>query len=151
MIWSSIKPLLWMVLLLAVVLLALAGMVAQDWSEFIVPPPENTAEQFVSALGAHRYEGAMNQLSQDLRQQVSEEDLRALVRNLELSPARGIQDAHEQGAQRLGGAAQQSDQATAEVQVKLGNNQQTTVQLPLIKENGLWKVSSLEPLRGLGG
>ena len=144
MIWQSIKPVVWMALTLGVVLLALAGLVAQDWTEFIVPPPENTAEQLVSALGAHRYEGAMNQLSQDLQQQVSEEDLHALVSSLEESPAQGIQDAHEQRAQ------QQGDQATAEVQVKFGNNQQTTVQLPLVKENGLWKVSSLEPLRGLG-
>lgn len=144
-IWESAKPLLWMALLMTVVLLVLAVMVSQDWTKFIVPPPENTAEQLVSALGAHRYEGAMNQLSQELRQQVKEEDLQALVKNIEQSPAQGIQDAHGQGAQ------EQGEQATAEVQVKLGTNEEVPVELPLKKENGLWKVSSLDPLRSLAG
>ena len=142
-IWPSARPLLWMALLFAGVLLALAGLVSQDWTEFIVPPPENSAEQLVNALGAHRYEGAMNQLSQDLQQQVKEEDLQALVKTIEQSPAQGIQDAHGQGAQ------EQGDQATAEVQVKLGTNEEVPVELPLTKENGVWKVSSLDPLRSL--
>ena len=143
MIWQSFKPVVWILLLANAILLALAGMVARDWTKVIVPPPENTAEQLVSALGAHRYEGAMNQLSQDLQQQVKEEDLQNLVKIIEQSPAEGIQDAHGQDAQ------EQGDQATAEVQVKLGSNQETTLQFPLVKENGTWKVSSLDPLKEL--
>ena len=143
MIWQSMKPVLWIVLAFAAVMLVLGVLISQDITEFIVPPPENTAEQLVSALSAHRYEGAMNQLSQDLQQQVKEEDLQSLVKTIEQSPAQGIQDAHGQQAQ------EQGNQATAEVQVKLGTNEEINVAFPLKKENGIWKVSSLEPLRGL--
>lgn len=144
MIWQSFKPIVWMLLTAAVVLLALWGLVAQDVTQLIVPSPETTAEQLIGALGAHRYEGAMNQLSQDLQQQVTVEDLQSLVKRIEASQARGIQDS-------LGQSANEHDQqTTAIVQVTLGSNQQVNVELPLIKENGLWKVSSLDPLRGLG-
>ena len=143
MIWQSFKPIVWMLALAGVVLLALAGLVSQGVEQVIVPPPENAAEQLVAALGARRYTGAMNQLSQDLQQQVREEDLRALVESIEQSGAQGIQDASGQSAQKQG------SQATAQMQVKLGNNEEKTVELPLQKENGVWKVSSIAPLNGL--
>jgi hypothetical protein len=150
MMWESFRPAAWIVLIMAVILLALAGMVSQGWTKIIVPPPENTAEQLVSALAAHRYAGAMNQLSQELQQQIHPEDLASLVKSIEHSPAKGIQDAHGLAAQEL--AAQKLvDQATADVRVKLGNNEAVDVRFPLIKEKGVWKVSSLDPLKQLAG
>ena len=140
--WHSFKPIVWIFLIMSAVLLVLAGMVSQGWTKQIVPPPETTASQLVGALAAHRFEGAMNQLSQDLQQQVTEEDLRALMSAIEQSPSKGIQDSHGQSAQIEG------DQATAEVQVKLGTNEQINIQFPLKKENGVWKVTSLDPLGG---
>lgn len=145
MIWQSFKPLVWIILAVTFTLLVLAGMVSADRTEFIVPPPENAAGQLVSALSAHRYEGAKNQLSQELKQQVTAQDLEALVKTIEDSPAKGIEDAHEQGAE------EQDSQAIAEIEVKLANNTKTTIHLPLVKEHGIWRVSSLDPLRSLGG
>jgi hypothetical protein len=143
MIWLTFKPLAWILLLFSAILLLLAAFVTQGWTQFIVPPPENTAAQLVSALGAHRYEGAMNQLSEDLQQQVKHQDLQNLVKAIEESPAGGIQYAHEQNSE------QQDDQATAEVQVTLKNNRQVNIQLPLKQENGVWRITSLDPIREL--
>lgn len=140
---SGLRPFAIIAALLAASLLVIAGLVSADAASLIIPPPEGVAEQVVTALGAHRYEGAMNQLSDDLQQQVGEEDLQAFVEAVEESPREGIQDAHGQDAQESG------NQATASVEVKFGNNETQTIDLPLAKENGLWKVTSLEPLRTL--
>lgn len=141
--WPALKPLFLIVGVTGVLLLIIAGLLSQGWGDLLIPPPEGAAEQLVGALGAHRYTGAMNQLSQAL-QQTREEDLRALVKAIEESPQQGIQDAHGQEAQ------EQGDQATAQVKVKFGNNQERVVELPLVRENFVWKVSSLDPLKGLG-
>lgn len=131
-------------LLLGAALLIIAVLVQTDNAALIIPPPEGTAEQLIGALAAHRYEGAMNQLSQDIQQQVSEKDLQAIVKSIEESPRKGIQDAHGQDAQTQGA------QGTASVEVKFGDNQTQTIDLPLVKENGLWKVASLGPVQALG-
>jgi hypothetical protein len=142
--FRALRPVLVVVAILAAVMLAIYAAVALDNASLIVPPPETTAEQLISALGAHRYEGAMNQLSQELKQQVKEDDLHALVESIE-SSRQGIQDAHEQGAH------EQGQSATASIIIKLGDGQEQTVDLPLQKENGLWKVTSIEALRSLIG
>jgi len=126
--------------LLAGMLLVIALFVALDRAGLIIPPPEKTAEQLVSALGAHRFAGARNQLSQDLRSQVEDADFTALVQGLEQSH-QGILDVHELDSQANG------RNATARVKIKWGDLQEDTLQFPLVKENGLWKVASLGPLR----
>jgi hypothetical protein len=126
----------------ALALLLIAGVVVLDKAKYIIPSPEMTATQMVDALGAHRYQGAMNQLSQELKEQVSEQDLKSVVRSIENSQS-GIYQADE-------GAAQvQGQMARAQVKVRLGNGQENIIEFPLQKENGLWKVSSLEPLHSL--
>ena len=51
-----------------------------------------------------------------------------------------IRDARGESAQKEG------DRAIAAVRVKLEDKTEETVELPLEKEHGLWRVSSLEPL-----
>ena len=140
----ALRSILAIAAIFVLALLLIAGAVALDQAKFIIPSPETTAAQLVDALGAHRYEGAMNQLSEELRQQVTEQDLQSLVQSIESSQD-GIYDAQEVGAQ------EQSQFASAQVKVKLGNGQERIIEFPLEKENGLWKVSSLEPLQSLAG
>ena len=52
----------------------------------------------------------------------------------------GISDAHGERAQKEG------SRATATVKVKLEDKSEETIDLPLEKEHGLWRVASLEPL-----
>jgi hypothetical protein len=126
-----------------VMLLVLAGAESHGWTKYIVPRPEATAEKVVNLLGSHHYGGAMQQLSEDLQQEIKEEDLMQMVKGWEESPLQGIQDAKGQKAQ------EQGEQATADVQVKFGNNEELVIQLPLKKEKGEWKVTSLDALKSL--
>ena len=141
--FQALRSLLAVLAVLALGLLIFGVLVAADRADLLIPSPEGAAEQFVSAMAAHRYTGALNQLSQDLQGQVKEKDLQDLVQSIEASSSEGIQDAHEEEAQ------EQVDTATASVRVKLGNNQEETLDFPLKKENGLWKLTSIDPLRSL--
>jgi len=138
---KGVLALLLMLLMLRAALALIAAALPLEGMDWLIPAPENTAEQFVSALAAHRYEGAMNSLAQELRRQTREEDLAALVQAIEDSPRRGIQDAR--GLQ----SDEQGDTATATVEVKYGNNQTGLIEVPLKKENQVWRVTSLDPLR----
>jgi hypothetical protein len=142
---KALKPIVLILGIFVVTIGLLSVMVALGWTNMITPPPENAADGLVDALQAHRYEGALNQLSQDLKQQTNPEDLQALVKAIEESSLKGIEDAQ-------GIDAQESDQAaTARVQVKFANLQEQTFSFPLHKENGIWKVASLAPLQNLAG
>jgi hypothetical protein len=141
--FQALRSLLAVLAVLSLGLLVYGALVAADRADLLIPSPESAAEQFVSAMAAHRYSGALNQLSQDLLEQVKEEDLRDLMESIEASSSAGIQDAHEEEAQEQGETAQ------ASVRVKLGNNQEQTLDFPLQKENGLWALTSIDPLRSL--
>src|SRR5512138_1618435 len=74
-------------------------------ADLIVPSPEATGEGFLKAMKAHRYQAAHEVLASDLREQVSEEDLRDLGAALEarqgwISEARGRDD-QQQGDRAL--------------------------------------------------
>jgi hypothetical protein len=129
---------------LAAALLALAGLVALDQTEFIVPPPETEAVLFFKALKAHNYENARDHLAPGLQEQVTAEDLRELGRQLD-ETAGGIEDAHGLEASEQAGAA------VARVSVKTGDGQEQELTVPLQQDQGVWKITSLDPLLGLTG
>lgn len=129
--------------LLAVTLLIIAGLVSADAVEALVPSPEITTNEFIGALSAHRYYAAVNLLSEPLKQQVDKAHLQSIMQAIEQSALEGIQDAQGQESQIEG------ETASVDVEVEFGNNQTQTIALPLKKENGLWKVSNLEPLQAL--
>jgi hypothetical protein len=140
--WLALRNVFLSAILLAASLLVLSVAVGQGATTFIVPPPDTVAEEFVRALKAHRYEGAKNELSAELQQQVSDEELTRLVYALGAGH-QGIEEAHGESAE------EQGDTATATVQVKLGSGQEESLEFALRKEQGEWKLSSIDSLRQL--
>lgn len=143
--WLAARPILAIVVVFAAVLLVAGLLASAGQAQILSPGPEQAAENFVSALGAHRYTGAMGQLSQELRQQVSEDDLKGIVQALEGSSRKGIQDAHGVDSQQQGNAA------TARVQVKFGSSQEQELEFSLLMKNGVWRLASIDPVRSLAG
>ncbi len=129
---------------LALALLAVWGLVATGNTQFIVPGPEQVGQTFFSSLKAHNFGAAREQLSENLQQAVSAEDLRELTERLEQT-ADGINQAN--GEQ----AIEQGETATAEVKLQLANGTERTVAVPLAREHGLWVITSLAPLEALSG
>jgi hypothetical protein len=140
--WIAVRPILWELLVFALAFSLFGALILTNHGALFTPSPEKEAEGFVSALAAMRYQGAKEALSQDLQQQIELSDLKQLHDALEASQ-QGIEDAHGQDYQ------EQGDFATAVVQVKFGNLQEREVEFPLAKEHGLWKVTSIDPLRSL--
>lgn len=130
------------VALFVAVLVVIWTLVSLGFTTFLVPPPEMTAEQFLRALKAHRYEAARDQLSEEIQQQVTADDLRALVRTIEERHG-GLNNVDGQGARIA------DDRAVATVVVTLGDGTAETLEFPLTKEQGLWKVASVEPVQRL--
>lgn len=140
--WQSLKNIFFMLVLLGFSLLMILSLAATGRASLLIPSPENTAESLVVALSARRYSGAFQALSQDLQEQVGMQDLQKINRAVQSSHG-GILDARGQESQ------EQGTFASATVQVKLGDLRETSLDLPLVKENGEWKVSSIEPLQEL--
>jgi hypothetical protein len=133
---NGIWPLMAILALLAGGLVGIWGLLQAQAGDWLVPSPEDTAAGFVAALGAGRWHGAYNQLSSQLSESVSEEDLRQWTEVVEASKGKidqavGI-DSTEQG-----------DSAAAEVQVQYDSGEQETWSFELIRENQLWKVNAL--------
>jgi hypothetical protein len=139
---SGLTGVLAVILIAGAVLLGLGYLVEQGITQFITPPPEQVAEGLVNALGARRYEGALNQLSHDLKANLIQAELEELVRGIE-SAHGGIQQATGERSQ------EQGDTATASVRVKTKDLQVHDLELELKQEQGIWRVSSLEPVRTL--
>jgi hypothetical protein len=135
-------------LLIAALALLVVGaqwaLVSQGANKFIVPPPDRVGQQFFTSLKAHNFQAAHDQLSEDLRQQVSADDLEAMTERLEQA-TQGIHQANGENPHTQGRTA------TADVKVKLENGHEQTVQVPFTQEQGLWQITSLAPLEALGG
>jgi hypothetical protein len=131
------------VVVTAVSVLILWALLSRGMTAIITPAPESIAEQFGVALGARRYEGALNQLTGALKRSVKQEELKALVDQIERQH-QGVEDIQAQAAQAQG------DSATVDLQVKYEDGSQKTVQVALERENHLWKVSSLDAARQMG-
>lgn len=138
----SLWPLLVMLLVLAASLVTLAVIVPIDPGGWVTPSPEGTAAQLVSALSARRYSGAMEQLSQRMKSEVTNVDLQNLVHKIEESH-QGIEGVQEKGS------TSSTTQATTWVDVKLGDDEKRTLTIPMVRENEIWKVDSLKALEAL--
>ena len=139
---KALRPALYLVGLCAGSLLMLNILISNGYSEHFVPPPDTTAEQFANALGAHRYEAALDLLGEDARSEVTVEDLHDLAERLESSRG-GIEQAIGDGDEIQG------DTATASVRVKLGDLSEETVEFSLEREDTLWKLASFDALESL--
>lgn len=139
---NALRPVAALLALCLGVLLVLDVLVSRDATAFVIPPPDSVGEELVRALHARRFSAAHRELAEGPRVQLREADLRGLVDALEAA-GRGLEDAHGQGFDRQG------EQAIAHMAVKTKDGQERPIDLPLVKEQGEWKVASLEPLRAL--
>jgi hypothetical protein len=138
----ALRPVLYLVALGAGCLLALQLLIASGFAEPFVPRPDTTAEELVKAIGAHRYEAAIELLAEDLAGEVDVDDLRGLAERVEAARG-GIEQATGEGDETSG------DAATASVKVRLGDRTEETIEFPLAREGDLWKVAALDPLESL--
>jgi hypothetical protein len=129
--WLALRTPLAIAGLIGVALLVLWGLVVTGNDLFVVPPPEQESD------GAARHT-----LTADLREQVTEADLRALARELEQARPR-VEDANGVAA------VVQSGTATATVEVRMEDGRRRHVQFSLEREKGLWKLRSVDPARAL--
>ena len=135
----SLRPLAGIAALFGASMLALALLVANDVDFAIVPPPETEAESLVRALKARRFGAVKGELTEGLKKEVEDEQLEKLLEAVQ-AVHKGISDAYGESANKEG------DRATAKVTVKLEDKTEDTLELPLQREHGLWRVSSIEPL-----
>ena len=115
-------------------------LVSNDVTFAIVPSPETEAESLVRALKARRLNAVKSELSESLRWEIDDRQLKALVESIR-SSHKGISEAHGSETRQ-----QEPDKATATVEVKLGDQTEETIEFPLVKEHGLWRVASIDPL-----
>ena len=140
MIWlPGLRPLAGITAIFGAAMLALGLLVANDVEFATVPPPETEAESLVRALKARRFNAVKGELTESLKQEVQEDQLKQLFEAVRAAH-RGISDAHGEEAQTEG------TRASATVRVRLEDKTEETIELPLAKEHGLWRVTSLEPL-----
>jgi len=140
--WLALRGPLAMAACLAVALLVTRALVGADRALFLVPRPEQEAQEFLKALQAHNYGAARHALTRDLQAQIMDEDLRALARELEerrpaLEDARGVS------------AAVQGTAASATVELRREDGLRHHAEFRLERENGLWKLASIEPVQAL--
>jgi hypothetical protein len=109
----------------------------------VAPPdistPSGATEEFIHRLVSHNFDRAGEQLSSQVSQKVSPADLRLLFRHFE---------GHYQGIYkiRVDILTQKGDNAIASLRFKLDSGNYQSIQIPLHKENGVWKIASIQPL-----
>ena len=112
--------------------LLLLGSTGARW--LIVPPPDVAAGEMLRALSAQREPAAHRELTRELREQVPPEQLPRLgaVSRIDATTV-----------------DEQPERATVRATLRLSPGEEHQVELPLVKEEGSWRVASLEPLRAL--
>ena len=119
----------------------IAGLIAMGGNDVIVPPPEQPAIDFVQALKAHRFEGARLELTEAERQEIDVERLREYVAALD---RQGLTitsiDGHE--------VSRSADEALVDVDIRFATSV-ATVTLPMQREQGKWRIASIDPLVAL--
>ena len=138
--WRSTSPIFGVILVLGLFLAGIWVAMQAGRAGWIVPAPDTTADGFIEALAAHRYEGALDVLSQEQQQDLDWKELQSLVQKIEDSHLRGIEESQELEFEVQG------DTAVAELEVKFKNLDEERLLIPLIREQGEWKVDSIEPL-----
>lgn len=135
----ALRPLAGVGALFGAALLALSLLVSNGVTFAIVPPPETEAESLVRALKARRFNAVRGGLSEALNETLGDEQLEDLFARVRRTRV-GISDAHGESS------IEQQDTAAATVRVKLEDKTEETLEFPLAKEHGLWRVASIEPL-----
>jgi hypothetical protein len=123
-------------------LAVLAGMLSAGIEPVLTPPAEQSATQFVKALEAHRYPAARLELTEDAQQHVTVDDLRDLVQTIEEKHG-GIGKAQSTDKQEF------AEKATVTMELELDDGQTQRLELPLHREQHIWRVESIEPLKKL--
>lgn len=102
-----------------------------------VPPPDAEAESFGRALAMERADRALTHLSEDFRQQVTADDLRAHGRRISQGPGTVWEVSGK--TDWVGG-----ERAAATVTSR-GRGGERRLKLFLRREKGLWRVAGIEP------
>ena len=142
--WLALKAPATILGLLAGSLLILWTLISNGITQFITPEPADVAQQFVQALGTQRYDGALEQLNEELSNEVEAAELRTWAEAIHAKHGSMIT---VQGVETSPPPRPPAD--TARVRLKFEDGQELTLEFPVVQENGLWKISSIEPLETL--
>jgi hypothetical protein len=132
---------LWRELLVVAAALLLAAGAVHGWGDraTLVPPPEAAVEEFAKKLVGKRYRPAYSHLSEELARSVPADSLRLLTEALERSLG-SIEKVQGEPVHRSGEAAE----ASAKLTTTRGDT--ASLRFPLLREQGVWKISRLDPL-----
>lgn len=127
----------------SVSIVILFGVLGANYLNRMAKPSPNTpqaaAEQFVSDLAAHQYHVAVGSLSRNLSHEVSVKDLESLAMVIDAHQM-GIRSATSSDLQTIDG------QLAVRVTVEFNSGVKRFLDLPVLNENGVWKVASIDPL-----
>ncbi len=139
--WLALRGLLAVLVLWGALLGLIAAQIALGGNHVVIPPPEQSAVDLLQALKAHRFEGAWMELSEPAGARTAASDLQDLTRRLE---EKGVWIVSLEGSER----SRSGDQALVDVDLDLPSGS-TGITLPMRREQGEWKVDSIEPLAAL--
>jgi len=137
--WLGFKSVVWISGLIGFLLLAIWILISQNYTEIITPSAQTTGETFLRALAAHRFEGALNELSSGLEGEVTTYDLKVLMEHIERAH-------HTIDRVSAVSHSETGELGSARVEVRFSNGVRRTLDLPMRRENGIWKISSLKPV-----
>lgn len=138
----ALRSLILAAALFGLALLATWGVVSAGLEDVLVPTPKTTAEEFLRAMKAHRYSGAHEFLSAQLSEEISEENLRELGGSLEIRHG-GFAEAYGKSEE------EQAESATATAIVQFDGGTELEIELPMVREEGIWRIASIQPLLNL--
>jgi len=140
-VWLSLRNFVFLFIFTALAFLLIWGGLAlgADW---LVPTPQAVAEEFVGTLGAHQYAGALHALHTRQRQAVTADALANLITAIETAHS-PVDSTRAQSAQA------DEETASVELEIQFQNGSREKIVLPLARENYLWRVISIDPLRAL--
>lgn len=130
----------WTLFALALAMLALNAVVFEfGSSRMLVAPPETVARNFVRHLHTGRYSVAREVLTQQSREEVSEEQLEQIARQLQQRTGEWLDVDAEEGWVR-------GDYATAYSKIRTKDGENVHLRFPLVRHEGEWKISGLGAL-----
>ena len=131
---SALRPAGLQLLIAALFVGGLLLVASTGAERLFLPSPDNAAGELLRALAAHRQPAARRELVRELRDQVTPEQL-SYLGTVSRVDAETVDE--------------QADRATVRATLRLGAGEEREVELPLVKEAGLWRVASVEPLHAL--
>lgn len=137
--WRALMAVIKVAGLAAAALLINWLLISQGVTGMITPEPKDVTENFMAAMAAERWEGALNELSEELASTVDHDDLRSRMQAFESGRAsiEGIEGLPGQEA---------GDTAEAGVEITYTGQGTETIKFPLVREHGVWKIAALDAL-----